>query len=110
MYQVIEPAEFGGQTRFVFGKHSGSAIVNHVLQLHKDELKSENVEITNDLVERVLEEVKMLRERQAVLHRTESLVDSIYEKMEQLGVSEKDVVELAKLLGKDPDFSAASFW
>lgn len=110
MYQVIDPSEFGGQTRFVFGKHSGSAIVKHVLKLHEKELKDSGVEITDDLVDRVLAEVKTLRERQAVLHRTETLVDSIYEKMAQLGVSETDVVELARLLGKDRGFTAASFW
>jgi len=110
MYQVIEPSEFGGQTKFVFGKHSGSAIVKYVLKLHEEEIKAAGVAITDDLVNRVLEEVKLLRERQAVLRRTETLVDSIYEKMAQLGVSERDVVELAKLLGKDRDFTAASFW
>jgi isopropylmalate/homocitrate/citramalate synthase len=110
MYQAIEPEEFGGHTKFVFGKHSGTSIVKHVLKLHEEELDELGVKVSDDLVERVLEEVKMLRERQAVLHRTETLVDSIYEKMSQLGVSEGDVVELAKLLGKDRDFSAASFW
>lgn len=110
MYQVIDPSEFGGQTRFVFGKHSGTAIVEHVLRLHQAELEAEGVTISDDLVNRVLEEVKLLRERQAALRRTEALVDSIYDKMSQLGVSEKDVVELAKHLGKDRGFTAASFW
>jgi isopropylmalate/homocitrate/citramalate synthase len=110
MYQVIDASEFGGKTRFVFGKHSGNAIVKHVMKLHESELAAVGVTIDDELVHRVLEEVKTLRERQAALHNTETLVDSIYEKMNQLGVSEKDVVELAKLLGKDRGFTAASFW
>lgn len=110
MYQVIEPSEFGGQTRFVFGKHSGTAVVEHVLRLHKKELDSAGVQISDDLVKRVLEEIKILRERQAALQKTERLVDSIYDKMSQLGISDREVVELAKFLGKDRDFTAASFW
>lgn len=110
MYQVINPADFGSRRRFVFGKHSGTAIIEHVLKLHKDELEAAEVQITPDLVKHVLNEVKKLREQQAALRRVEKLVDSIYEKMLQLGISERDVVELAKQLGKDRGSSAATFW
>ena len=110
IYQVIDPAEFGGKPRFVFGKHSGTAVVEHVLRMHSDELAEAGVQITDELVRRVLEEVKLLREQQAALRRTEQLVDSIYEKMSQLGISERDLVELGKLIGKDRGMTAASFW
>lgn len=110
MYQVIDPKEFGGSPRFVFGKHSGTAIVEHVLRMNAKELAEAGVEITTDLVRRVLEEVKLLREQQAALRRTEELVDSIYDKMMQLGVSERDLVELGKLIGKDRGMTASGFW
>jgi len=110
MYQVIDTNEFGGKRRFVFGKHSGAAIVEYVLRLHEKELQKAGVTITKDLVGKVLEQVKRLGEHQAALRRTEQLVDSIYEKMSQLGISERDVVELAKVLNKDPSISTAGFW
>ncbi len=110
IYQVINPAEFGAKQKFVFGKHSGTAIVDHVLRLHGDELKAARVEITDDLVKRVLREVKRLREQQAALGWTEALVESIYDRMSRLGVSEQDLVELAKLIGKDRKETASGFW
>lgn len=110
IYQVINPKDFGSKRRFVFGKHSGTAIIEYVLNLHKDELAAAEVEITPDLVNHVLNEVKKLREQQAAMRRVEKLVDSIYEKMLQLGISERDVVELAKQLGRDRGSSVSTFW
>jgi len=110
IYQVINPADFGARRKFVFGKHSGTAVVKHVLGMHRDELEAAGVEITDGLVERVLNEVKSLREQQAAMRRVEKLVDSIYEKMSQLGISERDVIELAKHLGKDRAVDAGTFW
>jgi len=110
MYQVLNPREFGREPKFVFGKHSGTAIVEHVLNFHSDELRAAGVEITGELVHRVLDEVKSLREQQAAMRRVETLVDSIYEKMSQVGISERDVVQLAKYLSKDSARKASSFW
>jgi len=110
MYQFINPASFGGKRRFVFGKHSGTAIVEHVLRMHEGELAAIGVEITENLVNRVLCEVKSLREQQAAMRKVEGLLDSIYEKMGQLGISERDVVELAKHLGADGSSSVSTFW
>ncbi len=110
IYQVIYHKDFGGKRRFVFGKHSGTAIVEHVLKLHSDELEAAGVKVTDELVSRVLNEIKKLREQQAEMRRVEKLVDSIYEKMLQLGISERDVVALAKQLARDSGISAATFW
>jgi len=110
IYQVINPGDYGGRRKFVFGKHSGTAIVEHVLRIHEDELKEAGVEITKDLVGRVLNEIKSLRDQQAAMRRVEKLVDSIYEKMSQLGISEREVVELAMHLGKDRGVDAGTFW
>ncbi|HDS30940.1 MAG TPA: hypothetical protein ENN67_07860 [Firmicutes bacterium] len=110
MYQFIKPDKFGAKRRWVFGKHSGTSVVDHVLRQHETELKNAGVDITDDLVNRVLLEVKRLREQQAALRQTERLVDSIYERMSQLGISETDLVELAKHLGSDRESTAESFW
>lgn len=110
IYQVINPGDYGGRRKFVFGKHSGTAIVEHVLRMHEDELKEAGVEISKDLVGRVLNEIKSLRDQQAAMRRVEKLVDSIYEKMSQLGISEREVVELAMHLGKDRGVDAGTFW
>lgn len=110
IYQVIDPSEYGGKIRYVFGKHSGTAIVEHVLKLHEDELRKAGVILDDELIRRVLIEVKRLREQQAAMRRNERLVDNIYERMNQLGVSETDVVQLAKHLGTEPDSSADTFW
>jgi len=110
MYQVINPDDFGGKRRFVFGKHSGTAIVSHVLNMHRAELEADGVKISDDLVSRVLIEIKNLRDQQAAMRQVEKLVDSIYDKMLQLGVSERDVVALARHLGNDDHRTAATFW
>ncbi len=110
MYQVIDPGSFGGKRKFVFGKHSGTAIVEHVLNFHEGEFHAAGINITDDLVHRVLIEIKTLREQQAAMRRAEKLADSIYEKTGQLGISERDVVELAIHIGKDRDVGSSDFW
>jgi isopropylmalate/homocitrate/citramalate synthase len=110
MYQFIKPDKFGAKRRWVFGKHSGTAVVEHVLRQHEQELQAAGVDLSKELVARVLLEVKRLREQQAALRHTEKLVDSIYERMLQLGISETELVELAKHLGADRESTAESFW
>jgi isopropylmalate/homocitrate/citramalate synthase len=110
IYQVIDADDYGGKKRYVFGKHSGTAIVEHVLRLNEDELGMQGVEISEELINRVLTEVKRLREQQAALHKNEKLVDTIYERMNQLGISEYELVELAKHLGKDSESKIETFW
>jgi len=110
MYQYINPTSFGGKRKFVFGKHSGTSIVEHVLKLNEAELNSVGVEISDDLINRVLYEIKSLREQQAAMRRVELLTDSIYEKMGQLGISERDVISLAKHIGMDKKSGASTFW
>ena len=95
IYQFISEESVGGEQRFVFGKHSGAAAVEAVLAKHAAVLKEHGVEISPDLVKRILERVKSLREQSLPPKGYADAVASHYRHYYSLGLSEERIVELA---------------
>ena len=93
MYEPIPHEEVGGEARFLYGKHSGTAIVTALLQRRAREVEHE---ITGELVMEVLDEVKRRRESQIDPAVTRRLVRSYYVNLDCLGFTEDDVVALAR--------------
>lgn len=100
IYQVIPPELVGGKIRFVFGKHSGAAAVQAVLEARHQELEREGVEVNADLIEKVTTFVKEAREKRSEKDDFTNVTDAYYLAYERLGINEDRLVELAITLGK----------
>lgn len=98
-YESI-PAEFvGGERRLVFGKHSGIAGVRYAIMKAKDLLETHGIRVNEVLVTGVLKRVKEIRNRRAEEGDAAQLIYDLEEKLLRLGLSEDDVIEIAKSLG-----------
>jgi isopropylmalate/homocitrate/citramalate synthase len=103
IYQVIEPESVGGHLRFLFGKHSGAMAIEAVLQRHRDELAAENVEVTPELVKLLLDLVKGVREKKALVSQHLDGIRNYYSHLERLGLTEEDLLAYALVLGRRQD-------
>jgi isopropylmalate/homocitrate/citramalate synthase len=95
IYQFIREDTVGGTTRFVFGKHSGTAAVQAVLEQHATALAAHGVTVDEALVARVLDRVKSLREDKIATRHSARAIDEFYRSYGDLGVGETALVELA---------------
>jgi len=95
IYQFIREETVGGTHRFVFGKHSGAAAVEAVLNKNAPLLVAQGVTVNEDLVARVLDRVKAMREQAIASNHTSRAVDDFYRNYDALGIGEAAVVELA---------------
>ncbi len=101
IYQVVEPESVGGQLRFLFGKHSGAMAIEAVLQRHSEELAAEGVEVTPKLVQLLLQLVKGVREKKAMVSQHMDGVRNYYAHLDRLGLTEEDLVAYALVLGRE---------
>lgn len=99
IYQFIREDAVGGTGRFVFGKHSGTAAVEAVLAKHAALLADHGLAIGDELVTRVLERVKELRERNIAASHSARAIRDFYQNYAELGISEVALVELALEVG-----------
>jgi len=99
MYEAVPAKLVGGEISWIFGKHSGVALVKETLRKHAAELSKQGVDISDQLAQRVTEEIKRLREERAASSKSEETI-AIYEgAMGRLSLDEADVVEIAAALG-----------
>ena len=99
IYEAVPSELVGGQTSFVFGKHSGVALVEDTLRRHHGELARSGVEFSPALAAQVTEEVKRLREERAASSKGEEAIQLYENAMRRLSFSENDVVDIAIALG-----------
>ncbi len=99
MYEAVPAELVGGGTSWVFGKHTGAALVDDTLRRHNDRLSRAGVEATPELAHRVTDEVKRLREERAASSKSEEAIEAYESAMRRLSLNEDDVVELAIALG-----------
>ncbi len=95
IYQFIREETVGGTQRFVFGKHTGAAAVEHVLKKYVHALTAHGVELTEELIKYLVGVVKELREDKLKTGSPERLIDESYRNYHALGISEEEVVQLA---------------
>ncbi len=101
IYQVVEPESVGGHLRFLFGKHSGAMAIEAVLQAHREEFAAEGVEVTPRLVQILLQLVKGVREKKAMVSQHMDGVRNYYAHLDRLGLTEEDLVAYALVLGRE---------
>jgi len=99
MYEAVPGELVGGATSWVFGKHTGAALVEDTLRRQRDRLARAGIEPTSELAHRVTDEVKRLREERAASSRSEETIELYEAAMRRLSLSEEDVVEIAIALG-----------
>jgi len=95
IYQFIREETVGGEQRFVFGKHSGLSAVEDVLKKNKSKLEKSGIAIEPELVERLLERAKELREERISGDNHEGAVRDYYAAYKKLGISEDELIEIA---------------
>jgi 2-isopropylmalate synthase len=97
IYEAVPSELVGGATSFVFGKHSGVALVEDTL---RRKLKDSGVEVTTELAHRVTDEIKRLREERAASSSSEETIAQYEAAMRKLSISEDDVAEIALAIAK----------
>jgi isopropylmalate/homocitrate/citramalate synthase len=91
IYQFIPPEDLGAEIRYVYGKHSGAMVIEHAL-------REAGIQPAPDLVARVMEEVKRLREERAERADFSEFQRAYYDHLEGMGVSADEVAEIATAL------------
>jgi len=99
MYEAVPADLVGGGTSWVFGKHTGAALVEDTLRRRREHLERAGVEVTPELAHRVTDEVKRLREERAASSKSEETIELYEAAMRRLSLDEDDVVEIAIALG-----------
>ncbi len=99
MYEAVPGELVGGATSWVFGKHTGAALVEDTLRRQRDRLARAGIEPSSELAHRVTDEVKRLREERAASSKSEETIELYEAAMRRLSLSEEDVVEIAIALG-----------
>jgi isopropylmalate/homocitrate/citramalate synthase len=101
IYQVVEPDMVGGHLRFLFGKHSGAVAVEAVLRRNETKLTRANVEITPKLVQTLLNHTTHRRARRAPRNDHAEEIRQYYTNLNNLGLTEEDLVSYALVLGPE---------
>ncbi|MBV9262763.1 MAG: hypothetical protein JO324_00470, partial [Candidatus Eremiobacteraeota bacterium] len=99
MYEAVPADLVGGATSWVFGKHTGAALVEDTLRRNDARLRHAGVDATPDLAHRVTDEVKRLREERAASSKSEETIELYESAMRRLSLNEEDVVDIAIALG-----------
>ncbi len=101
MYEAVPAELVGGTTEFVFGKHSGIALVEQTLRERRAQLEAAGVTLTPDLAGRVTEEVKRLREERAASSGSVDAIIAHEEVMRKLSISADDLTLIAIAVAKN---------
>ena len=99
MYEAVPAELVGGQMHFIYGKHSGLAVVEAALKKHEGKLRTAGVSVNADLAKRVLAEVKRVRQERAAAGTTANIINEYYAGIQSLGLTEDDVLDIAEGIG-----------
>ncbi len=94
IYQFLPPEDLGAEIEYVYGKHSGAVVIEHAL-------RRAGIEPEKQLVARVLEEVKRVREERAERSDFSEFQRRYHEHLGEMGVTQDEVVEIATALRAD---------
>ncbi len=95
IYEAVPSELVGGETSFIFGKHSGVALVEDTLRKRRENLAAAGIQVDSALAHAVTEEIKRLREDRAASSKSEETIDAYERAMRELSISEDDVAEIA---------------
>jgi hypothetical protein len=75
--------------------------IEAVLQRHREELVAAGFEVTPRLVKLLLNLVKEVREKKAIVSQHRDGVRNYYAHLERLGLTEEDLLAYAMVLGRE---------
>jgi isopropylmalate/homocitrate/citramalate synthase len=104
MYEAVPANLVGGETSWIFGKHSGVALVEQTLRKREAALRAKGVDVTPELAHRVTDEIKRLREERAASAASEETIAMYEQAMRRLSIDEDEVVEIAAAIGAQKPF------
>ena len=99
MYEAVSAELVGAETSFIYGKHTGVALVEDTLRRRSDDLTRAGVALDSDLAHRVTDEIKRLREDRAASSKSQEAIELYETAMRSISLSEEDVVNIALALG-----------
>ncbi len=94
IYQFIREKDVGGTQKFIFGKHSGAAAIESVLARNEKAIKDAGIEITPELIKKLLDRAKDLREEMTPKDGYNDIIGSYYSHYRSLGISEERLIEM----------------
>ncbi len=89
IYQFIPPDDLGAKISYVYGKHSGTLVIEHAL-------RGAGITPEPQLVGKVLEEVKRIREERAERSDFSEFHRQYYDHLNKLGLTAEEVVDIAR--------------
>ena len=92
-YESIPSELVGQKTSFVYGKHSGTQVIESSLRRMEKELVAAGITITPELVEIVTAEMKRLREEKAASNILQKLIHIYHKTLSSIGLTDKDLFE-----------------
>ncbi|HUY10697.1 MAG TPA: hypothetical protein VMV73_00390 [Candidatus Dormibacteraeota bacterium] len=108
IYEAVPSELVGGKTEFLFGKHSGIALVEQTLREHATFLAESGVEVNTALANKVTEQVKRIREERAAGSAAVQAIARYEEISGSLALDAQDVVEIARALGARQAIASAA--
>ncbi len=100
MYEAVPASLVGAEMSFVYGKHSGVALVEQALRKHANRLTAAGINVDSELAHRVTDEIKRLREERARSAKSTQTIEVYQAAMKQLSISEPEVIDIALAIGK----------
>jgi isopropylmalate/homocitrate/citramalate synthase len=91
IYQFIPPPDLGAQITYVYGKHSGALAIEHAL-------RGAGIQPEQELVAKVLNEVKRVREERAERSDFSEFQRRYYDHLNRMGLTAEEVVDIARAL------------
>ncbi|HTN84486.1 MAG TPA: hypothetical protein VL242_12390 [Sorangium sp.] len=99
-YEPIPAELVGAERRFVYGKHSGRAVVRQALERARVRLSMQGLAVGDQLVDAVLRQVRTISMRRAEANMAEHGVWLARESYRRLALCEEDVVNIAESIAK----------
>ncbi|HLY36198.1 MAG TPA: hypothetical protein VKU35_05765, partial [Candidatus Limnocylindria bacterium] len=90
IYQFIPPSDLGAEVTYVYGKHSGTLVIEHAL-------RNAGIKPEPELVNKVLAEVKRVREERAE-RGGDGFYRQYYDHLSRMGLTAEEVVDIATAL------------
>lgn len=94
-YEPIPHDLLSVDTRFVYGKHTGFSILSATLERHRASFEAEGLILDDQLKRRVLERVKMTRERMATDGVAEGAIADYRNLLTRIELDEGQVLQIA---------------
>ena len=103
-YEPIPHDLLNVKTRFVYGKHTGMALVEDLLKKYAKEISDKNIEINSDMKIKILKAIKEKRERMAEEKVASKAIQKYREILTNIEIDENEVLEIIYALGSKKQY------